>query len=132
LASGPWSAELEPYCFRIPWLPPELMPNLYQNADIFAAPPIWQEPFGLVAVEAMATGLPVVASDVGGLRDIVTDGETGYLFANGNFIELADKLEKLLDDADLRMKMGTAGRRRVKNSYDWSVVMKRYENIFKQ
>lgn len=100
--------------------------RFYQSADICVTPSTWEEPFGLVAVEAMATGRPCVVSDVGGLQEIVVPGETGYIFNRGNPKDLANHLRMLLDDAGLRRQMGDAGRRRVEDVYDWKQVIQRH------
>lgn len=76
------------------------------------------EPFGLVIVEAMMAGKPVVASDVSGPRESVVDGETGFLVAPGDPIALADRLQVLLTDADLRDRLGRAGRARAEAEFD--------------
>lgn len=99
---------------------------LYQAADIAAVPSLWREPFGLVAVEAMAAGLPVVASDTGGLSDIVRPGETGLLVPPGDAEALAAALETLLDDAGLRARMGAAGRIQAETEHDWQAVIRRH------
>ncbi len=96
---------------------------LYQQADIVVVPSVWEEPFGLVAVEAMATGRPVCASRVGGLQSIIQEGETGLLFEGGNAVQLADCLEKLLDSPALCARMGKAGRDRVEKMYSWEKVV---------
>ena len=88
-------------------------------------PSVWEEPFGLVAVEAMATGLPVCASRIGGLADIVRHGETGFLFTPGDASELAGQLNTLLDDAALRYRLGEAGRRVAEKEYDWDGIIER-------
>lgn len=69
-------------------------------------------------LEAMAAGLPVVASDVGGLREQVVDGETGYLVPSGDAAALADALARLLDDPALRGRLGAAGRARAERLFD--------------
>ncbi len=107
------------------WLSHEETLALYQEAAIVVVPSIWEEPFGLVAVEAMATGLPVCASRIGGLSDIVRHGETGFLFAPGNAEELAGQLNTLLDDAALRYRLGQAGRQVAENEYDWDGIIER-------
>ncbi len=115
-----------------PWLHPlgkiphDAMPRAYQEADISVTPSLWDEPFGIVALEAMATALPVCASEAGGLRDIVVHGETGMLFERGNAKALAAALRPLLDDPALRRQMGAAGRARVLQEYQWDVVLERY------
>ena len=70
------------------------------------------ETFGLVALEGMAHGLPVVACDVGGLPELVEDGISGYLVPVGDVERLTDRVQRLLEDADLRKRMGAAGRER--------------------
>jgi len=71
------------------------------------------EPFGRVIIEAMAAGKPVIAANAGGPREIVADGETGFLFEPGNPESLADAIRRLLRDRELRRRMGEAGRERV-------------------
>ena len=100
--------------------------DLYKRSDICVVPSIWQEPFGLVAVEAMASGRPVCATRVGGLQDIVVHGETGFLFDAGDGQSLAAHLARLLDDADLRQRMGEAGHKRAAEEYDWKRIAERY------
>lgn len=108
------------------WLEPCALRSLYQEADICVVPSIWEEPFGLTAVEAMAAGRPVCASRVGGLQHIVRDTETGFLFEREDAAGLAQCLARLLDDADLRRRMGMAGRRVAEEEYDWKQVIARY------
>lgn len=80
-------------------------------ADILCLPS-YREGFGLVLVEAGASGLPVVASRIYGITDAVVDGETGLLHRPGDVADLTAQLLRLLDDADLRQRLGAAGRRR--------------------
>jgi glycosyltransferase involved in cell wall biosynthesis len=105
------------------WLSHEEALTLYQQAAVVVVPSVWEEPFGLVAVEAMATGVPVCASRVGGLADIVRHGETGFLFTPGDAAELAEQLNTLLEDAALRYRLGEAGRRVAEREYDWDVII---------
>ena len=102
------------------------MKKLYRTADICVVPSVWEEPFGMVAVEAMASGLPVCASRVGGLQGIVRHGETGFLFERGNSAELAERLGQLFDDAALRRRMGEAGRAVAEEEYAWERVIKKH------
>ncbi len=108
------------------WCPHEKIKALYATCDVCVAPSIWEEPFGIVALEAMATGRPVCASRVGGLQEIVHHGETGLLFSAGDGAGLARHLATLLDDAVLRSRMGAAGRRLVEQEYDWRVIVERH------
>jgi glycosyltransferase involved in cell wall biosynthesis len=102
---------------------PELVDRYYES-DIFAFAPIWDEGFGLPAVEAMAAGLPVVTSRSGTLVETVVDGKTGILVEKNNPLELADALLRLLNDADLREAMGRAGRQRVMGHFTWDRIAK--------
>ncbi|HNR31306.1 MAG TPA: glycosyltransferase family 4 protein [Candidatus Hydrogenedentes bacterium] len=110
----------------LPWREHRDVARLYAEADIVVVPSLWDEPFGLVAVEAMAVGRPVCASRVGGLQDIVAHLDTGFLFDRGDARELAKQLAVLLDNPDLRRRMGEAGRRRVETEYAWDRVLARH------
>lgn len=100
----------------------EDMPGAYRDADICIVPSLWEEPFGIVALEAMATAIPVCASRTGGLQDIITP-ETGLLFERGNAAQLAECLGRLLNDPDGRRRMGQAGRRRAVERYSWKRIV---------
>ncbi|MBI4557029.1 MAG: glycosyltransferase family 4 protein [Candidatus Hydrogenedentes bacterium] len=102
------------------------MMRLYEGVDICVVPSLWEEPFGIVAVEAMAVGRPVVASRVGGLQMIVREGETGLLFEPDDDEMLAQHLSTLLDDFDLGRRMGDAGRKRAETEYDWQRIIERH------
>jgi glycosyltransferase involved in cell wall biosynthesis len=88
------------------------------------------EAFGLVLVESMATGTPVVASRLPGVRAVVDDGVTGLLAAPGDADELAEKIRVMLADPGLRARMGAAGRRKVEQCYDWSRIGSRLEELY--
>ncbi|MFA7693040.1 MAG: glycosyltransferase family 4 protein [Candidatus Hydrogenedentes bacterium] len=105
------------------WCDVEKARGLYTQSDICVVPSRWEEPFGLVATEAMACGRPCVVSDVGGLKEIVVPEETGFIFRRGKPKELARCLCKLLDDPALRRQMGDAGRKRVEDIYEWKKVI---------
>ena len=114
-----------PWFKSIGWHTPAGLKAFYRDADICVVPSIWEEPFGLVAVEAMASGRPVCVSRVGGLQSIVAHGETGYVFERGDDAGLAAHLGELLDDAGLRDGMGRAGRQRAETEYDWDKIIAR-------
>jgi glycosyltransferase involved in cell wall biosynthesis len=92
--------------------PPEQMPGEFAAADLFCLPS-WWEAMPLSVLEAMAAGLPVVATDVGDVARAVTDGRTGYVVPVRNPAKLAEALEPLLAEPELRRRMGAAGRARV-------------------
>lgn len=105
------------------WLSHETLSAYYLRSDICVVPSVWEEPFGMVALEAMATGRPVCASRVGGLQSIVVHEETGFLFERGNSSELTRYLDQLLDNEPLRRMMGLEGRRRAESHYAWPKVI---------
>ena len=88
-----------------------LMPNTEEEGDV--------EGFGMVFLEANATGKPVIGGRSGGTSDAVEDGVTGYLVDSGNDSELIERLRQLLTDNDLRSKMGAAGLARVRTEFTW-------------
>jgi glycosyltransferase involved in cell wall biosynthesis len=92
------------------------MPAFYRACDL-ACIPSRAEPFGRTAIEAFAVGTPVVASTVGGLQEILTDGETGVLVPYGDETALADSLRRLLASPDLRQKICTNARREAEEKY---------------
>jgi starch synthase len=101
--------------------------HLHSHAAVFVCPSIY-EPFGLVILEAMACETPVVASRVGGIPEIVVEGETGYLVdfnpadPDAFTSALAGRLEELLGDAPVAAKMGKAGRERVLQHFGWRAI----------
>lgn len=115
-----------PWLRCLGWLDHAAMSEAYRAADLCAVPSVWEEPWGLVAIEAMASARPVVASRCGGLAEIVAEGETGMLFPPGNADALAECLDRLLDDAALRERMGRAGRMRVEALYSWERIMEQH------
>jgi glycosyltransferase involved in cell wall biosynthesis len=108
---------------------PELVDRYYES-DIFAFAPIWDEGFGLPAVEAMAAGLPVVTSRSGTLVETVVDGKTGFLVEKNDPVELADALLRLLNDDDLREAMGRAGRQRAMGQFTWDRIAEGMHNRY--
>jgi len=108
---------------------PQVMAS-WARASIAIVPSVWHEPLGQVAVEAMLAGRPVVASDVGGLRDVVQDGHTGVMVPPRDPGALAAALDSLLDNPALRHRMGQAGRTRARQ-FEASAVTPRVIEVFK-
>ena len=102
----------------------------YAGADIFVLPSLF-EPFGIVLLEAMAAGLPIVASRVGGIVDVVEEGKTALLVPPGNSQALAEALDRVISDASLRRRMGDAARRRVL-AYSWSRLLPRILEVYEE
>jgi glycosyltransferase involved in cell wall biosynthesis len=92
-------------------------------------PSVWPEPFGVVALEAMAAGKPVVASAVGGLSEVVADGTTGIHVPPGDVSALRDALERIVADGPLRARLGAAGRERAR-AYSLDAGVKAWEQVY--
>jgi glycosyltransferase involved in cell wall biosynthesis len=99
------------------WLSPSELDAAYERAAVVAVPSLWPEPFGMVGIEAMARGRPVVASRTGGIPDWLVDGQTGMLTRAGDVCQLTDALCALLEDPGLRARMGAEGARRCRRSF---------------
>ena len=104
------------------------LPYYYSAADVCAMPSFY-ESFGMVAIEAMACGAPVVASRAGGLQFTVRDGETGYLVPPGEAAPLAEAIANLLCDSDLRSRMGQAAAE-IAKAYSWDEVSRSILSIY--
>jgi glycosyltransferase involved in cell wall biosynthesis len=111
-------------------LPHSELAGHYRMFDIFVGPSVWNEPFGMVIVEAMASGLPVIATRGGGVPEIVENGETGLLTERGDSAELAEAITSLLENDDLRESMGRAGRKRVLQLFSWEKVSERLLTLY--
>jgi N-acetyl-alpha-D-glucosaminyl L-malate synthase BshA len=105
--------------------------DLYRSSDVFLLPSE-SESFGLAALEAMACGVPVVASDVGGIPDVVKDGETGFLAPVGDVIAMAEAARRLLTDRPLHQTMSLLARRRVEESFQLDPAVDRYEALYRR
>ena len=102
--------------------------SYFSTADIFAFP-TYKETFGLVNLEAMQYELPVVSTYEGGIPDVVEDGVTGFLVPQKDSVALAERLELLIKDPELRKKMGSAGRARYEKEYTLEKFEKRMVEI---
>ena len=105
------------------------LPRYYATADIFCSPATGGESFGIVLLEAMSAGKPVVASDIEGFRGIMTDGEQGLLVTKKDTGGLANALGRLARDPELRSKLGGQGSRSAED-YRWEVVAGRVEEYY--
>ena len=117
--------------------------ELYSNAAVFCCPSIY-EPFGIINLEAMACETAVVATAVGGIKEVVVDGETGFLVPleqmketpfeplnPGKFsCDLAARINQLMQDRQLREKFGKAGRKRAEEEFSWSAIARETEKLY--
>ena len=110
-------------------VPREAMPAIFRSADAVACTP-WYEPFGIVPLEAMACGIPVVAAAVGGLTDSVVDHRTGLHVPPKDPAAIAEAVAMLLASPALRAKLGRAGERRAKARFSWNRVAAETEKAY--
>lgn len=104
-----------------------------EDADIFVFPTFYNnETFGLVNLEAMQHGVPIVTTDEGGIPDVVKDGKNGYICQKNNSKDLADKIEILLNDEMLRKQMGAEGRKKYEQEYTLEIFEKRFSDILRK
>ncbi len=102
--------------------------NLYRGARCVVVPSLWQEVFCLVALEAMAAGKPVIASNIGGLPEVVSDRVSGLLVRPGSVPDLIEAIGRLFQDDKFAREMGLAGRERVVREFS---LEKHYEGLMK-
>jgi phosphatidylinositol alpha-1,6-mannosyltransferase len=126
---------LESCVFLVGMIPNADLLGWYHHADVFALPSLSLgskfEGFGLVFLEASASGLPVIGTTGSGVEEAVIDGETGLLVPQGDPAALADAITRLLADANLRARMGAAGRAYARTQ-DWSQVAERMHALYRQ
>lgn len=106
--------------------------SFLHRADIFVLPSVEREGTPTSILEAMLVGLPVVASDVGGVSEIVRDGVTGFLVKPGDVIDLAEHLDQLLLSPDMRRQMGSSGREYVMNYHTVEEMVERHLVMFRE
>ena len=110
-------------------VPNDDLPPIHAACDLFVAPNTGGESFGVILVEAMAAGLPVIASDIAGFDEVVTPGEDGLMVPPGDAGALAGAVERLLDDPAAADRLAAAGRLRAAAA-DWPVVVDRLEAVY--
>jgi phosphatidyl-myo-inositol alpha-mannosyltransferase len=110
-------------------VPHEQVPSYFRASDLYIGPATGQESFGIVLVEAMAAGLPVVASDIPGYREVARPGRDGLLVPPGDATALANAVQRVLEQPALARRLSEAGRRRAVE-FSWERVMARLETIY--
>ena len=110
---------------------PALLPPIEKACDLYLGTSVGGESFGIVLVEAMAAGLPVVASDIPGYDEVVTDGVEGLLVPPGDSAAVAKAAGSILDDPGLAVRFATAGRARAE-TFDWRMVGARLEALYRR
>jgi phosphatidylinositol alpha-mannosyltransferase len=110
-------------------VPHDQLPAYHAAADAFVAPALGQESFGIVLVEAMAAGLPVVASDIPGYREVIRSDVEGLLVRPNDAPALTSALRRVLTDPELADRLGHAGRARAE-LFRWPVVVEQIESAY--
>lgn len=117
---------------KIEWrgfVPYSKVPDAFSEMDIFVYPS-WHEGFGRSIMEALAMEKAVVATRVGGIPDLIEDGENGFLVEPHSPKALAEKIEELMKNKDLREKFGKAGRKFVSENFEWNDGIKKFAQLF--
>lgn len=107
----------------------EILPTYYAAADVCVIPSHY-EPFGLVAVEAMACGTPVIASDVGGLQFSVVNENTGLLVPPQDVAAFSNAIDRILGNSEWRAELGKSGKRRVMSKFSWDGVASQLDSLY--
>lgn len=107
----------------------EKLPSFYASADIYCSPSIGGETFGIVLLEGMASGVPVIASNIPGYNQVIIDGYNGIFFETGNHLDLAEKIIAVIKENKLRKKIITGGLKTSEN-FSWEVVALQVENYY--
>jgi len=140
VGDGPLRADFENLCSElgcsqdirfVGGVPNEEVPEYLRAMDIFVVPSVMEsETFGVAAVEAQSCGLPVVASKVGGLPEVVLDGKTGLIVPPKDSASLAEAIGLLIEKPELRERLGNQGRRFVLKNYQWIDNAARMERLY--
>ena len=102
----------------------------YSRADVFVAPSVWDEPLGLVILESMSCGTPVVVTRKGGIPLAVKEGVNGYFVRPRNSTQIVEKVNMLLDSPEKRARMGTNARNIAVERFSWETIGDRFERIY--
>jgi len=111
------------------WVANKELPRYFRGCAVSVIPSL-EEGFGIPAAEAMGCEVPVVATDAGGLPEVVENGVTGYVVPKGDATAIATAIDRLLADDELRRKMGVAGRIRALGRFDWDLSVKQFEAVY--
>lgn len=116
----------------IGFVPDDSLPKFYSNADMLVLPSIDKsEAFGIVSLEAMSSGVAVIASDLPGVRSVIDKKKTGLLVKPGNVENLSNMISYLLDNPRVSSALGKAGREKVLEKYTWEKIGYKLDNLFR-
>jgi len=111
-------------------VPEDDLPMFYAACDVFVLPSVF-EAFPMVLLEAMASGKPVIGSDVGGISEVIKDGENGFVFEPKNYEDLAKKILELIEDDKLREEMGGISRKIAEKDFSWEKIAKDILQVYR-
>lgn len=113
-------------------VPEDVLRCYYNAADAYVMPALWNEPFGTVLIEAMAYEKPVIATTMGGIREIISSGKNGILVDPNNLEELVDAVANTLTDVEYAELLGKNGRKTVQERYSYKIVARRCLEIYEK
>ncbi len=116
-------------------IPPAELAQVYASASVCVLPAVVDsrgdtEGLGVVLLEAMSCGVPVIGSEIGGITDIITDGETGLLVPPADAAALAGAIERLARDPGLARRLGEAGARRMREQFSWEAIAAKWDGVY--
>lgn len=114
------------------YVPYEELIKFYYRADVFVAPSVWEEPLGLTILEAMAAKTPVIATRKGGIPLLVKHNFNGLFIRPRNSQKIADACNKLLENDELRKKMGEAARKTVEEKFTWKKTALKFHRLYRK
>lgn len=106
--------------------------KFYSRAQVFVAPSVWDEPLGLVILESMACETPVVVTRKGGIPLAVKDGQNGFFIRPRNSVDIAEKVNMLIENEPMRLKMAKKAREIAEQKFSWEIIGHRFENIYEK
>ena len=104
--------------------------DLLFGSDIYLLPS-YAEGLPISLLEAMAAGLPIISTPVGGIPEVIVEGENGFLITPGDYVDLANKIIKLIETPELRMKIGQKNENKIRDEYDWNIISDKLKNEYR-
>jgi glycosyltransferase involved in cell wall biosynthesis len=138
IGDGPLKSEVlkagkgNPRIIYLGKMPHERVLEVCKASDAVCFPSVWEEPLGRVAIESLALGIPCLASNVGGIPEIIDDGVNGFLFEPGRPGQIAGKLKLLMSDEKLRETFSRNGKKKVKGIFDSSKIIAQHEKFYEK
>lgn len=123
--------KMQDHCELLGIVPPDEIQNVYHHADLVVMPSEFEEPFGMVAIEAMAAGIPVMVAKKGGLVEIIEDGRTGiFIRQPDDPVDFSNQLSEAFENDRFLNEIAKNARRRVEDSFTWDIVARKTEETY--